>query len=81
MVYYQLGHQYIQEKARGPIQNPGGHHLSSSSSSFPSHSTLHADRVVFDASAKSKGFSLNEWMYKSPCITPLLFDVLIRFRL
>ena len=38
-------------------------------------------RVVFDASAKSSGFSLNESMYKGPCFTPLLFEVLVRFRL
>ena len=38
-------------------------------------------RVVFDASAKKVGPSLNDAMYKGPCLTPLLFDVLVRFRL
>ena len=37
--------------------------------------------VVFDASAKKVGPSLNDAMYKGPCLTPLLFDVLVRFRL
>ena len=37
-------------------------------------------RVVFDASAKKVGPSLNDAMYKGPCLTPLLFDVLARFR-
>ena len=39
-------------------------------------------RIVFDASAKAKGsYSLNDSMYKGPCVTPLLFEVLARFRL
>ena len=37
-------------------------------------------RVVFDASAKLKGPSLNECLYKGPSLNPLLFDVLLRFR-
>ena len=38
-------------------------------------------RVVFDASAKKVGPSLNDAMYKAPCLKPHLFDVLVRFRL
>ena len=38
-------------------------------------------RVVFDTSAKKVGPSLNNAMYKGPCLTPLLFDVLVRFQL
>ena len=34
---------------------------------------------MYDASAKNKGPSLNESLYKGPCLTPL-FDVLLRFR-
>ena len=36
-------------------------------------------RVVFDASAKNKGASLKECLYKGPCLNPLLYDVLLRF--
>ena len=35
---------------------------------------------MYDASAKSKGPSLNEYLYKRPCLTRLLFDVLLHFR-
>ena len=38
-------------------------------------------RVVFDISAKKVGPSLNHVMHKGPCLIPLLFDVLVRFRL
>ena len=38
-------------------------------------------RIVYDCSAKSGGNSLNECMYKGPCLTPLIFDSLLRFRL
>ena len=37
--------------------------------------------VVFDASAKKVGPSLNDAIYKGPCLTRLLFIVLVRFRL
>ena len=38
-------------------------------------------RIVFDASAKmSDQVSLNDVLYKGPCLTPLLFNMLLRFR-
>ena len=36
-------------------------------------------RVDCDANAKNKGPSLNESLYKGPCLNPLLFDILLRF--
>ena len=37
-------------------------------------------RIVFDASAKSKGPSLNECLYKGPSLNPLLLNILLKFR-
>ena len=37
-------------------------------------------RIVYDLSAKNKGPSINECLNKGPPLTPLLFDVLLRFR-
>ena len=39
-------------------------------------------RVVFDASCKDKrsGISLNNCLHKGPSLTPLIFDILLRFR-
>ena len=38
-------------------------------------------RIVFDASAKTKdNISLNDCLYSGPCLLPLIFDILLRFR-
>ena len=36
--------------------------------------------MAFDTSAKENGPSLNEVLHKGPQLTPLIFDILIRFR-
>ena len=37
-------------------------------------------RIVFDASARCEGPSLNECLYEDPQLTALIFEVLVRFR-
>ena len=37
-------------------------------------------RIVFDASATSEGPSLSECLYKGPQLTPLIFDIFLRFQ-
>ena len=38
-------------------------------------------RVVYDASAKKDGTSLNDCLYAGPSLISLIFDILLRFRL
>ena len=38
-------------------------------------------RAVYYTSAKNKGPSLSECLYKGPCLNPLLYDILLRFRI
>ena len=37
-------------------------------------------RVVYDASARNNGPSLNDCLYAGPPLTPLIFNILTRFR-
>ena len=37
-------------------------------------------RVVYDASPKNKGPSLNEYLYKGQCLNSLFCNILLRFR-
>ena len=37
-------------------------------------------RVVYDASARSEGPSLSDCLYAGPPLTPLIFQILVRFR-
>ena len=54
---------------------------------LPHHGVLRGDkttsklRIVYDASAKSTGPSLNECLYTGPKFGQSIFDILIRFRL
>ena len=54
---------------------------------LPRHEVVRADkdtvklRIVFDASSKMCGISLNDYLLKGLNIIPLLFDIISRFRL
>ncbi len=53
---------------------------------LPHHAVVRSDktttklRIVYDASAKSDGPSLNECLHKGPKFNQLIFDLLLRFR-
>ncbi len=53
---------------------------------LPHHAVVRSDktttklRIVYDASAKSNGPSLNECLHKGPKFNQLIFDLLLRFR-
>ena len=38
-------------------------------------------RIVFDGSAKMEGPSINDSLYKGPCLLTSIYDILLRFRL
>ena len=38
-------------------------------------------RVVYDASVKGKGPSLNNCLHSGPLLSPLIFDIMVRFRM
>ena len=44
---------------------------------IPHHPVI---RRVFDASARDNGPNLNDCLYKGPHLTPLLYDILLKFR-
>ena len=52
---------------------------------IPHHPVIRDDKIttkidiVFDASARNNGPSLNDGLYKGPHLTPLLYHILLRF--
>ena len=53
---------------------------------MPHHAVIRADklttklRIVYDTLAKTKGPSLNDWLYAGPTFEQSIFDIVLRFR-
>ena len=82
--------QVIQEQLEGNIIEPVSNEDVSPLTKIhylPHRAVLRTDkkttklRVVYNASAKKDGPSLNDCLYAGPSLTPLIFHVLLRFRL
>ena len=81
--YKQVIESYIQ---KGYVRKIPEHEQSSTKWFLPHFPVLRPDkettktRIVFDASAKCHGVSLNDAIYQGPKLQQDLFDVLLRFR-
>ena len=58
----------------------GGCHCLPHNAIFQEDRNTSKIRIAFDASARSEGPTLNDCLYKGPQLTPLIFDILHRFR-
>ena len=53
---------------------------------LPHHTVIRRDkttsrvRIVYDASARVSGLSLNDCLYKGPPLQQSIFDIILRFR-
>ena len=78
---------FMEQSSKGMIEDvtdkmlpAGGVHY------IPHHALIREDkettklRIVFDASSKTEGVSLNGCLNSGPCLVPNLFDVLLHFR-
>ena len=83
IAYKQVIESYMQ---KGYVRKVPEHEQSSSKWFLPHFPVLRPDkettktRIVFDASAKCHGVSLNDAIYQGPKLQQDLFDVLLRFR-
>ena len=77
---------FIEQKQNGIIEEVMSPDKLGETHYIPNHSVIRDDkkttkiRIVFDASARDTGPSLNDYLYKGPHLTPFLYDVLLRFR-
>ena len=76
----------IQDQLEKGIIEPAPEETKSTTHYLPHHGVVRSDktttklRVVYDASSKTSGPSLNECLYKGPKFQQLILDLLIRFR-
>ena len=77
---------FTEQKEKGIIEEVSTPGKLGETHYIPHHPVIRNDRtttkvrIVFDASAKDTGPSLNECLYKGPQLTLLLYDILLRFR-
>ena len=76
----------IQDQLEKGVIEPAPHEATGTTHYLPHHGVVRSDktttklRVVYDASSKTSGPSLNECLYKGPKFQQLILDLLIRFR-
>ena len=76
----------IQDQLEKGVIEPAPHEATGTTHCLPHHGVVQSDktttklRVVYDASSKTSGPSLNECLYKGPKFLQLILDLLIRFR-
>ena len=79
IIYDQLEKGMIQKVSQSNVVSDRVHYL-------PHHGVVRHDkatsklRVVYDASARSTGPSLNDYLYTGPKFGQSIFDILLRFR-
>lgn len=72
---------------KGIIERVSTEELSDNVHYLPHHCVVREDKettklhIVYDASAKNNGPSLNECLYTGPSLSPEIFDILLRFRI
>ena len=77
---------FLEQKQNGIIEEVMSPGKLGETHYIPHHPVIRDDktttkiRIVFDASARDNGPSLNDCLYKGPHLTPLLYDILLRFR-
>ena len=77
---------FIEQKQNGIIEEVMSPGKLGETHYIPHHPVIRDDktttkiRIVFDASARDNGPSLNDCLYKGPHLTPLLYDILLKFR-
>ena len=77
---------FIEQKQNGIIEEVMSPGKLRETHYIPHHPVIEDDktttkvRIVFHAFARNNGPSLNDCLYKGPHLTPLLYDILLRFR-
>ena len=77
---------FIEQKQNGIIEEVMSPGKLGETHYIPHHPVIRDDktttkiRIVFDASARDNGPILNDCLYKGSHLTPLLYDILLRFR-